>query len=185
MKSNTLLTSLIFTLIFILSIPLVWSDIDQLDEYKRDSVGFDIPSNTDYSTECGSCHMAYPSSLLPASSWARMMGQLDNHFGDNAELGNKEVHNSILHYLLNNSADQSRLRMVRKMQKSVDIHNSPLRITQLPYFMHEHNEIPKRMISNNPEVNSLSHCNACHEKAELGLFDEHSINIPGFGQWDD
>ena len=185
MKHTTLFISLITTLLFLLSIPLVWSDSDHLDEYKRKSVGFEILNNTEYSTECGSCHMAYPSSLLAASSWARMMGQLDNHFGDNAELSSQEVHNSILHYLLNNSADQSRLRMVRKMQKSVDIHNSPLRITQLPYFIHEHNEIPQSMISNNPQVNSLSHCNACHKKAEQGLFDEHSINIPGFGRWDD
>lgn len=182
---KTFTVTLLIIFGFIFTIPLVWSDSDELDEYKRKSVGFEMPNHAAYKAECGSCHMAYPSSLLPSSSWARMMGQLDNHFGDNAELTDKSVHNSILHFLLNNSADQSHLRMVRKMQRSVDINTSPLRITELPYFKHEHNEIPTRMISDNPAVNSPSNCNACHRKAEQGLFDEHSINIPGYGRWDD
>lgn len=182
---KTFILSLFISLGFIFTIPLVWSDSDELNEYKRKSVGFETPKHTDYIAECGSCHMAYPSSLLPSSSWARIMGQLDNHFGDNAEMADQTVHNSILHFLLNNSADQSRLRMVRKMQRSVDIKTSPLRITELPYFKHEHNEIPTAMITANPAVNSLSNCNTCHRKAEQGLFDERSINIPGYGHWDD
>ncbi len=39
-----------------------------------------------YKTECGDCHMAYPPSMLPAASWQDMMGALEDHFGDNAEL---------------------------------------------------------------------------------------------------
>ena len=36
--------------------------------------------------ECGSCHLAYPPSLLTADNWRRMMGGLDRHFGSNASL---------------------------------------------------------------------------------------------------
>jgi hypothetical protein len=36
--------------------------------------------------ECGSCHLAFPPSMLPASSWKRMMGELTNHFGDDASV---------------------------------------------------------------------------------------------------
>ena len=32
--------------------------------------------------ECGSCHLAFAPSMLPASAWKRMMGDLANHFGD-------------------------------------------------------------------------------------------------------
>jgi ABC-type Zn2+ transport system substrate-binding protein/surface adhesin len=39
-----------------------------------------------YKAECGDCHMAYPPSMLPASSWRAMMGNLEDHFGNNAEL---------------------------------------------------------------------------------------------------
>ncbi|KRT55028.1 hypothetical protein Ga0074115_11283, partial [endosymbiont of Ridgeia piscesae] len=35
---------------------------------------------------------------------------------------------------------------------------------------------------------NISHCGsclACHSRAESGSFDEHQVNIPGFGRWDD
>ena len=32
--------------------------------------------------ECGSCHLAFAPAMLPAQSWARMMSELKNHFGD-------------------------------------------------------------------------------------------------------
>lgn len=36
--------------------------------------------------ECASCDIAFPPSMLPAASWKRMMGELENHFGDDASL---------------------------------------------------------------------------------------------------
>ena len=36
--------------------------------------------------ECGSCHLAYAPSMLPARSWQRMTGDLKNHFGDDASV---------------------------------------------------------------------------------------------------
>ena len=39
-----------------------------------------------YQQECGSCHVAYPASLLPASSWQRIMLGLDQHYGSDASL---------------------------------------------------------------------------------------------------
>jgi hypothetical protein len=36
--------------------------------------------------ECGSCHIAFAPSMLPASSWKRMMDDLKNHFGDDATI---------------------------------------------------------------------------------------------------
>ncbi|HPQ24397.1 MAG TPA: cytochrome C, partial [Gammaproteobacteria bacterium] len=39
-----------------------------------------------YLQECGSCHFAYQPGLLPARSWNNLMGGLENHFGENAEL---------------------------------------------------------------------------------------------------
>ena len=37
-------------------------------------------------SECGSCHLAFPPSMLPAASWTRMMAELQDHFGDDASL---------------------------------------------------------------------------------------------------
>ena len=39
-----------------------------------------------YVQECASCHMAYPPGLLPAASWQRLMGGLNQHYGSDASL---------------------------------------------------------------------------------------------------
>ncbi|MDH5218993.1 MAG: diheme cytochrome c, partial [Gammaproteobacteria bacterium] len=39
-----------------------------------------------YKEECSACHMAYQPGLLPARSWEKMMDNLADHFGENAEL---------------------------------------------------------------------------------------------------
>lgn len=54
--------------------------------------------------ECGSCHLAFAPSMLPARSWQRMMGKLDNHFGDNASL-DPATAEKITSYLVANAGD--------------------------------------------------------------------------------
>ena len=39
-----------------------------------------------YTQECGSCHLAFPPSLLPKASWQRVMSGLDKHYGSDASL---------------------------------------------------------------------------------------------------
>ena len=43
-------------------------------------------SNAKWKAECGSCHVAYPAQLLPATSWQRLMKGLDKHFGTDASV---------------------------------------------------------------------------------------------------
>ena len=182
MKPIYIMTSIVLAA-SVLSVPLVFSD-DDWREYKQQSLGVSSISTPLYKEECGSCHMAFSPGLLPARSWQKMMSQLDDHFGDNSEL-DAETHRTISEFLLGNSADQSQYRRSRKLMRSLNKNDTPLRITEIPYFIHEHNEIPAKMVTGNEQVKSLSNCNACHAKAEQGLFDEHSINIPGYGRWDD
>ena len=56
-----------------------------LDSAMADSKRFSA-ANEKWKTECGSCHLAYPPELLPASSWRRIMAGLDRHFGADASL---------------------------------------------------------------------------------------------------
>lgn len=132
-----------------------------------------------YVEECGSCHMSYPATLLPAKSWQKMMAGLDDHFGENAEL-DAPTRQLIEDYLLRESARVSYRKLFRNLGDA-----TPLRITELPYFVHEHDEIPARFVTGNDKVRSLSQCNACHREAERGRFDEDDVVIPGFGRWDD
>lgn len=137
-----------------------------------------------YVRECGSCHFAYPANLLPSTSWNRIMNGLSDHFGDNAELANED-RQLITNFLRTRAADRSGARRSAKIVRSLTGREPPIRITEIPYIRRKHLEIPSRMISGNPEVRSLSHCNACHNGAGRGSFDEDAVSIPNYGRWDD
>lgn len=137
-----------------------------------------------YQQECGSCHFAYQPGLLPARSWTKLMAGLADHFGENAELDALD-RQAIEEYLLYNAADRVPEYRARKIARSLRPEETPLRITEVPYIMHKHREIPAALIKGNPKVGSLSNCNACHTRADTGSFSEYQINIPGHGRWDD
>lgn len=159
-------------------------DDDMLDKVFKRSTDVSMVSNATYREECGSCHMPYPAGLLPARSWQQLMGSLDDHFGDNAEL-DAQTHKEVSDYLLANSADQADARRSQKIMRSLKSDETPLRITDTAYFRREHHDIPDKMVKGNAEVKSFSNCNACHQRAEQGSFSEREIRIPGYGRWDD
>lgn len=104
--------------------------------------------------ECGSCHVAYPPQLLAASNWQQLMDNLDKHFGENAAL-DAQANKQILGFLLRNAGSGDRYSA------------STLRISDTPWFKHEHHVISSKewTLSN---VNSRSNCAACHGKVVLG-----------------
>ena len=136
-----------------------------------------------YADECGSCHFAYQPGFLPSRSWQQVMDNLDDHFGENAELEDND-HQAILSYLAKNAGDHSNYRRAKKFMRSIRSGQTPIRISKVPYFVHEHDEIPKRIIQKE-DVRSLSNCDACHQRAHQGSYKERELNIPGYGRWDD
>jgi mono/diheme cytochrome c family protein len=140
--------------------------------------------NALYEEECGSCHMAYPPGFLPARSWGKIMANLQDHFGENAELSESAVAD-LTNYLTENASDRVNIRFYSKFSSSIRGGETPLRITDVPYFKKEHREIPLRLTRDNPEVLSLSQCQKCHTRAASGSFGEGEIKIPGYGRWDD
>lgn len=129
-----------------------------------------------YRAECGSCHTPYPARMLPAPAWQRIMGRLDNHYGDNAELS-AETQALLTRYLVDHAARAGSYR-------GPTADKLP-RITEQPWFTHEHDEIPARMVTANPKVGSFSNCAACHTGASQGRFSEHDVRIPGYRRWED
>ncbi|MBK8399607.1 diheme cytochrome c [Propionivibrio sp.] len=120
--------------------------------------------------ECGSCHLAFPPSMLPASSWKRMMGELDKHFGADASVSPATAEH-ITRYLSENAADTGGQRYGSKLMRGVSVQNPPLRITELPKWVREHREISsKGWLRNN--VRTKANCLACHADAERGYYDE-------------
>jgi hypothetical protein len=137
-----------------------------------------------YLKECGACHFAYQPGLLPAASWEKIMGNLSSHFGENAELPQKDVI-AIRNYLLDNAAGRIDARLSNSIMKSTDSKQPPVRITELTSFKRHHHELNDKMVKNNPDVKSLSRCDACHTRASEASFRENEIKVPGFGRWED
>ena len=120
--------------------------------------------------ECGSCHLAYPPSMLPKSSWARIMGDLNNHFGDDASVDAATAEH-IARYLAANAGDAGGQRYGAKLLRGVSPDNAPLRISELPKWVREHRKISDAEWKSK-KVGSKANCAACHTDAERGYFEE-------------
>lgn len=107
-----------------------------------------VPAAADYGSECGSCHVAYPARLLPATSWRQLMGGLDRHFGSDASLEAK-ANEEISRYLAANAG------------RRAPPPGAEPRITATRWFLKEHGVV------RNP-----SNCIACHAGAEQGNYDD-------------
>ncbi|WP_291994194.1 diheme cytochrome c [Candidatus Accumulibacter sp. ACC003] len=120
--------------------------------------------------ECGSCHLAFPPSMLPAGSWQRMMGDLKNHFGDDASVDAATAAH-ITDYLVANAGDTGGRRYGDKLLRGTSTTNAPLRITELSRWLREHREVSAREWQHK-DVRSKANCVACHAAAERGYYDD-------------
>lgn len=150
------------------------------------SAGQDVApaDNHLYREECGACHFAYQPGLLPAASWERIMAGLADHFGDDAQLPAEQA-TVIARYLAAHAAGGAGHSRSQSFAAGAGNGATPLRITETRYFLRKHDEIPARMVTSNPDVGSFSRCDACHRGADRGSYDEHQIDIPNYGRWDD
>ena len=186
MKSLTLKTLLLGVL---MTLPLMgsaaegsiwdWLSFDRLK-------GVSPVVNAEYEEECGACHFAYQPGLLPSRSWRELFTAeaLADHFGENAEL-DEELRQQLEKYAIEHAADDSIYKRSRKNIASLTQEVTPLRITEVRYIRRKHAEIPKQLISWNPQVKTLINCDACHTKAAEGIFDDDTVFIKGHGPWDD
>ena len=117
-----------------------------------------------WKAECGSCHIAYPPQLLPASSWRRLMAGLPRHFGADASLDAA-------------SAAEIGAFLERNAGSGKRGGEAAQRITETRWFLHKHDEV-RAAVWKNPRVKSAANCSACHGGAERGDFDEHAVRIP-------
>jgi len=119
--------------------------------------------------ECGACHMAFQPSMLPAKSWTRIMDGLTDHFGEDASLDAATV-NHIKSYLVGNAADAG--WWGGKFMRGLGDDAAPLRITETPYWLREHNKEVPASAWRDPRVKSKANCIACHRAAEKGYYDD-------------
>ena len=119
--------------------------------------------------ECGVCHMAFQPQMLPKKSWQKIMANLADHFGEDASL-NAKMTNSIEKYYVGNAANSG--WRGGKFMRGLTDESAPLRITETPYWIREHNhEVPERAWKD-PKVKSKANCVACHRDASTGNYDD-------------
>jgi hypothetical protein len=123
------------------------------------------PANDAWQAECGSCHVAYPPRLLPASSWRAIIHGLGRHFGSDASI-DPATAASIQSFL---EANAGRERSFPAQQV--------VRITETPWFVRAHRKIRASEWSNS-RTGSAANCGACHKGAATGRFSEHDVRIP-------
>ncbi len=120
--------------------------------------------------ECGSCHLPYAPAMLPAASWKRVMGDLKNHFGDDASL-DANLAAKISAYLEANAADTGGAPYGAKLSRGVAVEAAPLRITELPKWVREHRKVSDQEWRHK-DVRTKANCAACHVDAERGYYEE-------------
>ena len=132
-------------------------------------------NNPTYKEECGGCHFVYQPELLPSASWMKILGNLDDHFGDSIELDD-DSRKAISDYLKSNGAEYSSAKRAVKIMRSLR-NQVPLRITDIPYIIEKHHEISPNVLERE-SIGSLSNCSACHTTAENGIYEDDNVRIP-------
>ncbi len=171
-------------LIFILLILANYAVLADDDSSSSKELGVVPVNNKLYAEECGACHFAYQPGLLPASSWRKIMGNLEDHFDENAEL-EAEEQKELIGYMVKNAAESSKYKRSVKIMRTLIGTKIPLRITEVPYMVKKHDELTPEMVAKNPNVKSLSYCDKCHTKAVTGSYAEDDIFVPGYGNWEE
>ncbi len=132
------------------------------------------PPNATYADECSACHMAYPPSLLPAKNWGTLMSVLDDHFGEDASLGQVAT-DEITTWLFENASDSVDTKPAHVFSRTNP--QSPLAITSTPFWKNTHRNIPDAEFTR-PPIYDNGNCAACHSDADSGAFYPANISIP-------
>lgn len=128
--------------------------------------GYAVAPHAKHQQECSGCHVAYPPGLLPAASWAHIMGNLNKHFGTDASL-DAATTADIEAWLKANAGTGRRA------------HEAPPqdRITKSVWFVRQHDEVSAGTWKR-ASIGGPSNCSACHAGAAKGNFNEHEVRIP-------
>ena len=133
-----------------------------------------VPTNAAWQAECSACHMAFHPSLLPAASWAAIMANLADHFGEDASLDVVKT-KEIAEFLTSHSAETSDSLPANRSRKVDAVR--PLEITATAFWTRAHRDISPAVFMAKP-IGAKQNCSACHADAASGMFAPQSVSIP-------
>ena len=126
--------------------------------------------------ECANCHLAYHPSLLPARSWAALLKNQNDHFGEDLMI-DSDVIRELTDFAIANSAEHGATEAARKIMDRENPDVTPLRITETRYWIRKHHEIEDKVWQQS-NVNGKAQCDACHSDAVQGWFEDSKMTIP-------
>jgi cytochrome b len=135
-----------------------------------------LPMNAAWDAECGSCHLAFHPTLLPARSWDGLLDSQSSHFGDDLAL-DPETLAELRGFARDNAAESQQTEAAWKIGRSVAARDTPLRITETAYWTRKHSAIADA-VWQAPEVRARANCAACHLDAEAGTFEDAAMRLP-------
>jgi cytochrome b len=133
-----------------------------------------IAENATYEKECGACHYAFNPGLLPAASWAGLMTDLDEHFGEDASLDHPTTRN-LAAWLVGNAAETFDTESSNRFRQVAP--DDPFRVTATPYWVSKHADIAPDVFARK-RIRGKVNCHACHRDARSGRYDDQAIAIP-------
>ncbi len=131
-----------------------------------------------YTAECAACHLGYAPGLLPEKSWIKILKGLEDHFGENADLDSETV-DHLAEYLKRNSLEHEKSDRITKFRKNLP-NDPPIRITELPGFIEEHEAAVRQIGLDEVEEGFFSPCEDCHKQGASGIFDKERL-YKGYG----
>ena len=130
------------------------------------------PSET-YQEACAECHHAHHPSLRSAADWRALISGLPDHFGEDASL-DEDTTRAITAYLTRNAAGTFDTEAANNIGR---VHTASLRMTDTGYWKARHAQIDPASFTQKT-VGSRVNCDACHQDANSGRFDDHAISTP-------
>ncbi len=107
-------------------------------------IGPQLPDNPLWREACGECHLAYHPTLLPARSWQRMLIEQHEHFDEDLDL-DEETLADIRTFLIHYAAESYLTEAAWKTYQSTPMEQTPLRVTETPYWQEQHRNISKKI----------------------------------------
>lgn len=138
--------------------------------------GPSLPVNAAWDGECGSCHLAFHPTLLPARSWQSLLDGQASHFGDDLALDPATLA-QLREFARSNAAESALTEAAWKINRSIPAQETPERITETGYWKRKHRDIADELWQA-PAVRTKANCAACHLDADRGTFEDAAMRLP-------
>jgi len=136
------------------------ASVSGVSSVSADSRSAFVVSDATTKAECTACHLAYGPGFLPKRSWQAIIGDLSNHFGEDASL-DAATQQQIMNYMVSMAPQD-----IRGVPASI----TPMRITDMAWFNHEHGSNRIAYAKSHAAIGTISNCTGCHRGAEQGFF---------------